>query len=144
VGILGLGRDDPDHRPSLYRQAELTNSILSGAVPVVAWVVDCPSHIIVSGKMIGLRPNLSRAVPMMLSAALASKETQAFLDQRTTGMAESQVNFANEVLLSAPIRLPQIEEQHALASILTDMDAELAALQAKLAKTRQLKRGMMH
>lgn len=34
-------------------------------------------------------------------------------------------------------------EQAAIAIILSDMDAEIAALEAKLAKTRQLKQGMM-
>jgi type I restriction enzyme S subunit len=34
-------------------------------------------------------------------------------------------------------------EQTAIASILSDMDAEIAALEAKLTKTRQLKQGMM-
>ena len=33
--------------------------------------------------------------------------------------------------------------QVAIASILTDMDAEIAALEAKLAKARQVKQGMM-
>ena len=41
------------------------------------------------------------------------------------------------------VSLPRIEEQRAIASILTDMDAEIAALETKLAKTRQLKQGMM-
>ena len=35
------------------------------------------------------------------------------------------------------------EEQIAIASILSDMDAEITALEAKLAKARQLKQGMM-
>jgi hypothetical protein len=34
-------------------------------------------------------------------------------------------------------------EQAAIAAILTDMDAEIAALEAKLAKARQIKQGMM-
>jgi type I restriction enzyme S subunit len=38
---------------------------------------------------------------------------------------------------------PTIEEQTAIATILTDMDAELAELETRLAKTRQLKQGMM-
>ena len=38
---------------------------------------------------------------------------------------------------------PTKAEQEAIASILSDMDAEIAALEAKLAKTRQLKQGMM-
>ncbi len=39
--------------------------------------------------------------------------------------------------------LPGIEEQTAIASALSDMDAELAALEARRDKTRALKQGMM-
>lgn len=38
---------------------------------------------------------------------------------------------------------PRIEEQVTIAAVLSDMDAEIAALEAKLAKARQLKQGMM-
>ena len=38
---------------------------------------------------------------------------------------------------------PTYQEQTAIAAILSDMDAEIAALEAKLAKARQLKQGMM-
>ncbi|MBA2526530.1 MAG: restriction endonuclease subunit S [Pyrinomonadaceae bacterium] len=38
---------------------------------------------------------------------------------------------------------PSIAEQTAIAAVLTDMDAELAALEQRRAKTRALKRGMM-
>jgi type I restriction enzyme S subunit len=41
------------------------------------------------------------------------------------------------------VKLPEPEEQEAIASILSDMDAELAALEARRAKTRELKQGMM-
>ena len=39
--------------------------------------------------------------------------------------------------------LPPLSEQTAIAAVLTDMDAELAALEQRLAKTRNLKQGMM-
>jgi type I restriction enzyme S subunit len=42
---------------------------------------------------------------------------------------------------SLTIPLPQ--EQTAIATILTDMDAEITTLETKLAKTRQIKQGMM-
>lgn len=42
-----------------------------------------------------------------------------------------------------PILLPDITEQTAIATILSDMDAELAALDARLTKTRALKQAMM-
>ena len=41
------------------------------------------------------------------------------------------------------VNLPHIEEQAAIATILSDMDAEIAALEARLSKARQIKRGMM-
>jgi type I restriction enzyme S subunit len=41
------------------------------------------------------------------------------------------------------IKIPNPEEQTAIAAVLSDMDAELAALEARLAKTRALKQGMM-
>jgi type I restriction enzyme S subunit len=42
------------------------------------------------------------------------------------------------------IRIPaDLDEQTAIASILTDMDAEIAALEEKVAKSHQIKQGMM-
>jgi type I restriction enzyme S subunit len=38
---------------------------------------------------------------------------------------------------------PTVKEQTAIATLLSDMDAEIAALEAKLAKARHLKQGMM-
>ena len=67
-------------------------------VGVAAWVDYVPPRIIVSGKMIGLRPNPDKVVPLMLAAAISARDTQMYLDQRTTGMAESQVNFENIAL----------------------------------------------
>lgn len=41
------------------------------------------------------------------------------------------------------IPFPSVEEQTAIAEVLSDMDAELAALEARREKTRLLKQGMM-
>lgn len=46
-------------------------------------------------------------------------------------------------IASAEIALPSIAEQAAIAQVLSDMDAELAALEARRDKTRLLKQGMM-
>lgn len=48
------------------------------------------------------------------------------------------------IIRSLVIPFPNLPEQAAIAAILSDMDAEIAALETKLAKTRQLKQGMMH
>jgi type I restriction enzyme S subunit len=55
-----------------------------------------------------------------------------------------QQSYTAKIVKLLPIDLPSTtEEQTAIATILTDMDTELAALETRLAKTRQLKRGMM-
>ena len=49
-----------------------------------------------------------------------------------------------ESLKLVEVRLPSTtSEQTAIAAVLSDMDAEIAALEQRLAKTRDLKRGMM-
>jgi type I restriction enzyme S subunit len=47
-------------------------------------------------------------------------------------------------LSSYTVRLPQSnDEQSAIAAVLSDMDAEIAALEARRDKTHDLKQGMM-
>lgn len=45
-------------------------------------------------------------------------------------------------LSSIALQVPSLTEQAAIAEVLSDMDAEIAALEARLAKTRNLKQGM--
>lgn len=47
------------------------------------------------------------------------------------------------VLKNLPLRLPPVPEQSAIDAVLSDMDAELAALETRRAKTRDLKQAMM-
>lgn len=46
-------------------------------------------------------------------------------------------------LRSVEIKLPQIHEQKAIATLLSDMNTEITALEQQLDKTRDLKQGMM-
>lgn len=46
-------------------------------------------------------------------------------------------------IASVEMRLPPVIEQSAIANVLSDMDAELTALEARRDKTRALKQGMM-
>jgi type I restriction enzyme S subunit len=47
------------------------------------------------------------------------------------------------VLKKLALRLPPLPEQTTIAAVLSDMDAELAALEARRDKTRDLKQAMM-
>ncbi|WP_323001899.1 restriction endonuclease subunit S [Denitromonas sp.] len=60
------------------------------------------------------------------------------------GQTGSQMNLNTGLINATAIEIPAThEEQTAIATVLTDMDAEIAALDAKLAKARALKQGMM-
>jgi type I restriction enzyme S subunit len=59
------------------------------------------------------------------------------------GQGEVIVHIGARSLGRLRLFLPTLPEQTAIAGVLSDMDAELAALEARLAKTRDLKQGMM-
>lgn len=53
------------------------------------------------------------------------------------------MNLNTGLIAGTRIPLPPLSEQIALAKVLSDMDTEISALEARLAKTRALKQGMM-
>lgn len=55
---------------------------------------------------------------------------------KVSGISKTNIAKVTLPVLSVP-------EQTAIAAVLSDMDAEIAALEAKLAKARQIKQGMM-
>jgi type I restriction enzyme, S subunit len=59
------------------------------------------------------------------------------------GQTGSQMNLNTGLINGTRIELPPRDEQKAIASALSDMDAELSALEARRDKTRALKQGMM-
>lgn len=79
---------------------------------------------------------------LFLLTFLKSNYFKEQIDLLITGGA--QPNFGPAHLNKMKIWLPKsLAEQTRIATILSDMDAEIEALEAKLAKTRQLKQGMM-
>ena len=61
----------------------------------------------------------------------------------TTSSVDRRGSLRWSAFSEITVNLPHIEEQRAVATILSDMDAEIAALEAKLTKARQIKQGMM-
>lgn len=54
-----------------------------------------------------------------------------------------QPNLSGGILKAIEISFPSLPEQERIATILSDMDAELEALEAQLSKAQSLKQGMM-
>lgn len=55
----------------------------------------------------------------------------------------TRYNLSKKALLQTSFPMPELPEHSAIALTLSDMDAEIEALQTKLSKARQLKQGMM-
>ena len=62
---------------------------------------------------------------------------------RTQGQTGTQSNLNKNMVQNINITLPSIDEQKAIAQVLSDMDAEIEALEEKLEKYKTIKQGMM-
>ena len=83
----------------------------------------------------------SRVVPRFLTLFIKGT-AEGFL--KLVSSAGNTAGVLDTKLLKAfAINLPSIPEQTAIAEVLTDMDAELAALEQRREKTRALKQAMM-
>ena len=70
--------------------------------------------------------------------SVAGRQAMSILAQGAT-----RYNIAKSAFLKLELPLPEMAEQTAIATVLSDMDAELTALEARRDKTRALKQGMM-
>ena len=53
------------------------------------------------------------------------------------------MNITKADFFSREVKRPPLSEQIAIAAILSDMDAEIALLETRLTKARELRQGMM-
>ena len=88
----------------------------------------------------------ARAIPEVADArflfyALRWGSTRRWVIDNAQASALTNIN--KRIADAIPIPLPALREQTAIATLLSDMDAELAALDAKLSKARQIKQAMM-
>ena len=80
--------------------------------------------------------------PLFLSYYFRSADGRLLMT--TLAQGSTRYNLSKESFKDACIAIPPtLAEQKAIAKVLGDMDEEIAALEAELAKTRQLKQGMM-
>jgi type I restriction enzyme S subunit len=111
-------------------------------VGVVVHVPATRSHLMVSGKMVGLRPRPAVVLPQILAALLSTRGPQDYLNSRTSGMAESQTNFSDAALLETELVVPTMGEQLAIAEVLQAMNTQVLLAKAKLAKLTLLGQGI--
>lgn len=70
-------------------------------------------------------------------------QTEAFIEAASEAYGTHMPRADWKVVRELSIATPRAEEQTAIATILSDMDEEIQALEQRLNKTRQIKQGMM-
>ena len=102
-----------------------------------AFVSDIEAY--AGGDIVILRPDDSDSVFLGYYLNTSSIARQ----KASRGQGDAVVHISSSALSDVRCRLPPLPEQTAIASVLTEMDAELAALTQRREKTRALKQAMM-
>ncbi len=91
---------------------------------------------------------INQAILAILPKSLDKNYLFYVLDLRKDQIVETytqggQPNLSGEIIRALLIAAPTLCEQRVIATVLSDMDNEIAALESRLAKTQAIKQGMM-
>jgi len=111
-------------------------------VAMCAVILDDVDGVYLNSFCFGFRfRETSEANGLFFAYYLRSAEGRELMKSLAQG--STRYNLSKVALLNSSIRLPAAPEQTAIAEVLSDMDAEIAALEQRREKTRALKQGMM-
>lgn len=91
-----------------------------------------------SQAILGIKPKTDLNNHYLYFSLISKKE-----DIKKIGQHGTQANLNSIMVKDFKILLPSISEQIAIATVLSDMDAKLAALEQKRDKIKEIKQGMM-
>lgn len=133
--------------PDQYlRQNDILICMANGSKRLVGKAAPCPKlpdKAYTFGAFMGcFRPDPAAADEQFVSGIFYTENYRRHIDLLLAGSSINNLSPGNVESLEVPVPA-QKAEQTAIAAILSDMDARIAALEAKLAKARQLKQGMM-
>ncbi len=101
---------------------------------------DC-SETVFSGFLLRARPKGEVLCDNFKKYCFGSHSVRMQLVSRASYTTRALTN--GRLLSAVVLQRPSKGEQTAIAAVLSDMDAEIAALEQRLAKTRAIKQGMM-
>jgi type I restriction enzyme S subunit len=149
----GIHESDLKGRVSLTRQEIKTYEVRKGDVfftrtsetvdeiGIASVMLDDPKNTVFSGFVLRARPKNDLLDNHFKSYCFASKDVRRSIVSTCSYTTRALTN--GRLLSAVIIPLPPILEQTAIASVLSDMDAEITALEASRDKTKALKQGMM-
>lgn len=112
-----------------------------GSIDRNALIRDREAGWLFSGRLLRLRPNPARALSSYLSYYFHSEQFRRRIREVAVGQTMASLN--TRILQEAEVVLPSLSEQDAIAEVLSDIDAELTALEAHRDKMRAIKKAIM-
>lgn len=112
-----------------------------GAIDRNALVTSAENGWLFSGRLLRVRPRPTRVSSAYLSYYFHGEEFKARI--RTVVVGQTMASLNTRLLQDVEVAFPSLDEQVAIAAVLSDMDAEIDALEQRLTKTRAIKEGMM-
>ena len=97
--------------------------------------------LVFAGFLIQVRPDSDQLEPWYLDAHVRTSNYWAWIKESSTRTGQPGINA--QQLSQFELPLPPLPEQRAIAAVLSDMDAEIDALEARRTKTAAIKQGMM-
>nr|WP_314099463.1 restriction endonuclease subunit S [Acinetobacter lwoffii] len=113
-----------------------------GTIGKVGFIENLPLPATLNSGVFVVRPKLTKCLPRFLFYILTSSYFNDFVKLITAG--STIVHLYQKDFVNFKFYVPHnIEEQSAIANILADLDTELAKLNLKLDKLKNIKQGMM-
>ena len=104
-------------------------------------MLDQPENTVFSGFVLRARPKSDLLHDTFKKYCFSSRSIRSQISSRSTYTTRALTNGRS--LSAVLLACPPIHEQAAIASVLTEMDAEITALEKRRDKTKQIKQGMM-
>lgn len=112
-----------------------------GTIGKVGYVTALSRPATLNSGVFVVRPKNNNLMQRFLFYVLTSRVFDDFINRITAG--STITHLYQKDFVNFEFSAPCIEEQTAIATILSDMDEEIQALEQRLGKTRQIKQGMM-
>lgn len=109
-----------------------------------AAIVERPTpHLMMSDKLLRLRPNPNRSIGAYLNLVLGTDAARTQIEDRATGSSGSMKNISQAKLRTVVIPLPSVAEQNSLVGTYASMNARTSAERRCVAELRALKSALM-
>ena len=110
---------------------------------VIATVRKTVGRRMLSDKIIRLRVDRKKAVPLAIAELLSSDHVQAEVIRSKSGMAASQTNISQKIVLGLEMHLPPLSEQRDFAEEMAALQDAIETSEADLQTALELKAALM-